>query len=1143
MLYRVIKKALTLAITLPLALTFSRAAITVTDVAVAGSGAPFDVSYALNTTATSGKLEIVNGSNAVVRTIAFAAADLSKGPHLLKWDGKADGGATAPAGQYTARVSATGAAVPAGGASLWGPVAISANATPMWYPGVAVNHNINSPAFGHIYTTDYANDTVRVYTADGRKVADIHYPEFADGVRSVSIGQDDRIYTLVQTPSAGVGAGIFSMLQDGTDFKLEQRTVGSDFPSMLVVTGTAANRRFYVATRGGQTVNVTVPGNDTPTTLLSVLSDPALGGTVDGLDVRDSNNDPSGHANGATIYLRTTQGGTSPDSTVQRWDGDNADPTVATWTKIWDATSVLNLGAEYTGFTVSIGPDGNVWVPVDGSNSTGTPVSAYVKLSKADGTVLDTITVVAEDPRFATVDDKGNVVAVTLGTSSTSQSRGKDIFMLAPKDDGSTDAHSSPAFTFTGVVLPPIHISAGPAADASSTTATITWTTDVASSSEVFYGTSSTSLSQTATDATLTTSHSITLTGLAKTTQYFYQVRSAAANFASVSSAVASVTTKDVMGAEIMPTATATQTGATVTWTTPLASDSVVRYGTSPDALTQTATGNTNATAHTVSLSGLTSGTTYYYIAQSGSALIETTSSLEYAFSTLTANGSKVRALSGLGSFKFGLMDDVSITGGGITLNKAATVAGVDDAAVPDLPEARQNLAVVAYGGYLYAIGGRGPQVMDTVFSAPIAADGTVGAWKQTSSLPAGRFYTNGAGFGYNGYVYIVGGAEQPSSTNVYQSNTLMARQNPLDGTLGPWTVAGAFPGDPAPTRAHGSVAVYNGKVYYNGGRNDDVTPSHDDVFVADIHPDGTLTWTQQAGIAPARFEAAFAAHNGTLYLTGGTDGTFVMGDIFTAVPNPDGSLTASNSLNILDPARAAMASDAIHGQLVLVGGSDESSNFSTIGTMALLPNDLGSFQAAAATYSDAAPLRDLDSAAWQGRMYVAGGRTTATSNSPLDSTAQTLAAAITFADTSNYVANGHYESTIMDLGTVEALQTLAVTATGSGVTLSTRTAGADGVFGAWTKQTGLSVTFAGGATARYVQFALDLTGGGATAPVVSNVALTYGTPGVVPGANVLKALRIAGGLDAATQADITALDKNSDGKITVQDAVTLARQ
>src|SRR5260370_4147049 len=54
-------------------------------------------------------------------------------------------------------------------------------------------------------------------------------------------------------------------------------------------------------------------------------------------------------------------------------------------------------------------------------------------------------------------------------------------------------------------------------------------------------------------------------------------------------------------------------TTATITWSTNKASDSRVDYATSPSSLTQSAANASLVTAHSISLTGLTAGTVYYY--------------------------------------------------------------------------------------------------------------------------------------------------------------------------------------------------------------------------------------------------------------------------------------------------------------------------------------------------------------------------------------------------------------------------------------------------------------------------------------------------------------------------------------------------
>lgn len=79
--------------------------------------------------------------------------------------------------------------------------------------------------------------------------------------------------------------------------------------------------------------------------------------------------------------------------------------------------------------------------------------------------------------------------------------------------------------------LPSVHITSGPTASSiTSTSATITWTTDVPSNSRVDYGLTN-SYGQNVTDASYALSHAITLTGLLPGTPYHYKVTSARTSY------------------------------------------------------------------------------------------------------------------------------------------------------------------------------------------------------------------------------------------------------------------------------------------------------------------------------------------------------------------------------------------------------------------------------------------------------------------------------------------------------------------------------------------------------------------------------------------------------------------------------------
>jgi hypothetical protein len=150
----------------------------------------------------------------------------------------------------------------------------------------------------------------------------------------------------------------------------------------------------------------------------------------------------------------------------------------------------------------------------------------------------------------------------------------------------------------------------------SGSTATVTWTTDEASTSSVAYGTNS-ALGQTATGAS-GTSHSVTITGLTSQATYSYRVTSTdASGNATTSPAASSAPGTFVAPDTVAPTisgvvASGSGTTASVTWSTNESATSVVQYGTSATSLTSTANG-ASGTSHTVALNNLTVNTRYYY--------------------------------------------------------------------------------------------------------------------------------------------------------------------------------------------------------------------------------------------------------------------------------------------------------------------------------------------------------------------------------------------------------------------------------------------------------------------------------------------------------------------------------------------------
>ncbi len=194
-------------------------------------------------------------------------------------------------------------------------------------------------------------------------------------------------------------------------------------------------------------------------------------------------------------------------------------------------------------------------------------------------------------------------------------------------------------------------------ADVQSTTATITWTTDELSDSRVDFSISpATTFDVGQAVSSFVTSHSVTLRNLTPNTTYLFRVKSndplgnattkdndgAGYNFTTVSGPVVSGVTETSVGDH----------SATIFWTTNADSDSFVNYSTSPTLANPTQVGTASLVGgsapfqHSVNLTGLDAGTTYYYSVQSTDDQENTTTDTNggsyYSFVTTTDNQAPV---------------------------------------------------------------------------------------------------------------------------------------------------------------------------------------------------------------------------------------------------------------------------------------------------------------------------------------------------------------------------------------------------------------------------------------------------------------------------------------------------------------------
>ena len=240
-----------------------------------------------------------------------------------------------------------------------------------------------------------------------------------------------------------------------------------------------------------------------------------------------------------------------------------------------------------------------------------------------------------DTPR-ADISRDGRFVAFTSNWGSTTR---RDVFIIrVPQGSGGGGG---------GDTTPPA-ISSVNSSSITSAGATVSWTTNEASDSQIEYGTSAAYGSATTLNTSMTTSHNGTLSGLSASTMYHYRVRSrdAAGNLATSGDFTFTTAASGGGGGDTTPPAISsvnsssiTSAGATVSWTTNEASDSQIEYGTSAAYGSATTLNTSMTTSHNGTLSGLSASTMYHYRVRSRDAAGNFSTSGDFTFTTAASGG------------------------------------------------------------------------------------------------------------------------------------------------------------------------------------------------------------------------------------------------------------------------------------------------------------------------------------------------------------------------------------------------------------------------------------------------------------------------------------------------------------------------
>ncbi len=253
-----------------------------------------------------------------------------------------------------------------------------------------------------------------------------------------------------------------------------------------------------------------------------------------------------------------------------------------------------------------------------------------------------------------------------------------------------------------------------------------------------------------------------------------------------------------------------------------------------------------------------------------------------------------------------------------------------------NMPAARSNFSLVAYSGFLYAIGGTDSAGtrQNNVYIAKLGANGEPHLWHPTDTNPNNwNYWYTGANLSsvrgyagavaYNNRMYLLGGLSAATPVTTVE----VADINPT-GTLGTWTASTALP---VALYGH-SAQVYNDRLYVLGGASTVGGTPLSSVYYIKINSNGTLNnWVQTTSLPAARmsgggnFSSVWGAY---IYTSGGCSAvnasgycTTVASDTQVASINTDGSLDVWNNLGGISNQRMGYNLVAWRGFVYELGG------------------------------------------------------------------------------------------------------------------------------------------------------------------------------------------------------------------------------
>ena len=246
--------------------------------------------------------------------------------------------------------------------------------------------------------------------------------------------------------------------------------------------------------------------------------------------------------------------------------------------------------------------------------------------------------------------------------------------------------------------------------------------------------------------------------------------------------------------------------------------------------------------------------------------------------------------------------------------------------------------SAVVYNGYVFIIGGTNNTLnapTRSIYSAPLV-DGAVGEWTTyENNLPIALGFQTIVE--ENGYLYLVDGASADPDGNFILSNSVFSAPINNNGTLGSWTQQANFPD----SRSYSTSVAQDGYLYIFGGNGSGST-IFDTVYSAPITDGHVGTWTQTNSMPQPMLGSVSVVYGGKIYLLGGDNGTGNSFDtVFSATLNNGSAGTWKNEGNSLPSPLFLSTSGLNNGYVYVVGGGNSNGILNTVYSAQLFINSL----------------------------------------------------------------------------------------------------------------------------------------------------------------------------------------------------------